>query len=334
MATAATLYGADGSGGNLSNLYILDPTTGDVIQNIGPIGFAITGLAFDPTDGTLYGVLSNEADSPTLITIDTTTGSGTAVGGTQGTVADIAFRADGTLLGWCDETANPDLCRDDLVTINKTTGAITKVGEAGFLTAASGLAVDSSGTVYHGGFTPQFGSGLVTINPATGTATGSILYDPNPSPSRIGLGLAFDPSGMLFGIERVNTTTRNLVTIDTTTGAVTVIGPTADRLDAVAFELPPDSDGDGIADGADACPNSVLAAMVVIDGCDSGVANTLGADGCTISDDIAQCAADAGDHDEFVSCVAHLMNELKNAGVISGKDNGAIQRCAAQSSLP
>src|SRR5215216_3279616 len=79
------LYGADGAGGNLSNLYILDPTSGGAFQNIGPIGFAVTGLAVDPTDGTLYGstsrMTSGGAPNPgSLITIDRATGAGSLVG--------------------------------------------------------------------------------------------------------------------------------------------------------------------------------------------------------------------------------------------------------------
>ena len=96
----------------------------------------------------------------------------------------------------------------------------------------------------------------------------------------------------------------------------------------------PDSDGDGVLDSDDACPNSDLAPTVVIDGCDSGVANALDATGCTISDLIAGVAAGAKNHGGFVSGVAHLLNDLKKAGVISGSDKGAIQRCAAQANLP
>jgi hypothetical protein len=32
--------------------------------------------------------------------------------------------------------------------------------------------------------------------------------------------------------------------------------------------------------------------------------------------------------------VAHLTNDLKTDGVINGRDAGAIQRCAAQASIP
>lgn len=95
-----------------------------------------------------------------------------------------------------------------------------------------------------------------------------------------------------------------------------------------------DTDGDGIADDDDACPNSDLSPTVVIDGCDSGVDNTLGADGCTISDLIGECADGVSNHGQFVRCVSHLTNDLKKAGVISGRDKGAIMSCAGQADLP
>lgn len=72
-------------------------------------------------------------------------------------------------------------------------------------------------------------------------------------------------------------------------------------------------------------------ATVVIDGCDSGVPNTLFANGCTISDLIAQCAAGAKNHGQFVSCVTHLTNSLKDQGLITGEQKSAIQSCAAKS---
>lgn len=92
------------------------------------------------------------------------------------------------------------------------------------------------------------------------------------------------------------------------------------------------SDGDGVADGVDQCIGSSSSATVVIDGCNSGVANTTFATGCRISDQINDCAVGAGNHGAFVSCVANLTNSLKNQGVISGSQKGAIQSCAARAS--
>jgi hypothetical protein len=73
---------------------------------------------------------------------------------------------------------------------------------------------------------------------------------------------------------------------------------------------------------------------VVIDGCDSGVPNMLTPSGSLMSCDIAACAAAAGNHGDFVSCVAHLTNEWKAAGLITGAQKGAIQSCAAGANIP
>jgi len=95
-----------------------------------------------------------------------------------------------------------------------------------------------------------------------------------------------------------------------------------------------DTDGDGIPDDQDACPFSDLSETVVIDGWDSGVDNVLLEDGCTISDLISQCADDADNHGEFVSSVSHTTNPLKKKKIISGKEKGMIQKCAAKSDIP
>lgn len=97
---------------------------------------------------------------------------------------------------------------------------------------------------------------------------------------------------------------------------------------------PGDSDDDGVPDDEDACPDSILTATIVIDGCDSGVANLLFEDGCTMADMIAECADGAANHGQFVSCVAHLTNDWKHAGLITGREKGRIQSCAARSNIP
>ena len=84
----------------------------------------------------------------------------------------------------------------------------------------------------------------------------------------------------------------------------------------------------------DACPTSILGASIVIDGCESGVDNTLATNGCTRSDSIAQIAAAAANHGDFVSGVAALTNAWVSEGIISGKEKGAIQSCAAKAKLP
>ncbi len=98
--------------------------------------------------------------------------------------------------------------------------------------------------------------------------------------------------------------------------------------------VPGDSDGDGVPDDCDCQPNSDLSATVVIDGCDSMVPNVLFGDGCTILDLICFCADAANNSGDFRSCVTQLTNDLRQQGILSGAQSGAIQRCAAMATVP
>jgi hypothetical protein len=113
-------------------------------------------------------------------------------------------------------------------------------------------------------------------------------------------------------------------------------------LEDVEPEEPPDgdTDGDGILDGEDQCPNSRLEneLSISIDNCDTGVENRDLMDGCSMNDLIDKCAEDAAQaiftHGRFVSCVALLTIGWKKDGLIDFKEKAAIQKCAAQSDLP
>ena len=109
-----------------------------------------------------------------------------------------------------------------------------------------------------------------------------------------------------------------------------IICGTSSSLSPFALLEPLDSDGDGIAENDDLCPDSDQSPTVIIDGCQSGVPNPVDPSGCTISDLIAGCAASASNHGSFVSCVAQTSKSLKKNGTISGAEKGAIQSCAAQ----
>ncbi|HEV3469319.1 MAG TPA: PA domain-containing protein [Pyrinomonadaceae bacterium] len=96
----------------------------------------------------------------------------------------------------------------------------------------------------------------------------------------------------------------------------------------------PDADNDGLATDLDCDDTSDLGPTVVIGGCDTGVPNTLFTNGCTVSDLIQQIGAGSSNHGQFVSGVAHLANQLKAQGLISGSQKSAIQSCAAGASIP
>jgi DNA-binding beta-propeller fold protein YncE len=242
-ASADLLLGANGAGNNPSNLVVLDPSTGSVIRTVGPIGFGVTGLAIDPTTGTLYGATGRNTGAGTgpnpvsLIRINRTTGAGSLVGkfrpDNEG-AADLTFTPDGTLYGWLEPNT------DDLIRIDKATGVATVVGDSGLDTYGSGIASNSAGVLYFAGEGDQ--GRLFTIDRGTGAATPIATLDGatgNPGISA----LAFDSSGTLFGARLPSNSSTagfasDLITIDTATGHITSKGPSIDRLDALVF-VPP-----------------------------------------------------------------------------------------------
>ena len=92
----------------------------------------------------------------------------------------------------------------------------------------------------------------------------------------------------------------------------------------------PDADGDGVADDEDCNPNSDVRPTIVLCNRDTGVPNTVFANGCSMADLIAQIAAGAGNHGAFVSGVANLTNQWVADGLITGQQKGAIQSAAAR----
>jgi hypothetical protein len=237
-ASAELLYGANGAGNRPSDLLILDPSTGGVIRTVGAIGYGVTGLAIDPTTGTLYGVTglnNNPGTAPnpgSLIKINRTTGAGTLVGDERADdegAADITFTPDGTLYGWLESST------DDLVQIDKTTGAAAVVGDSGLSTYGSGIASNSAGVLYFAGDGEQ--GPLWTINRSTGQPTQvGTLTGPSPNPGISAL--AFSETGKLFGAttpSNMGTLGSTLISIDAATGTLTTVGPAIDRLDSLAF---------------------------------------------------------------------------------------------------
>lgn len=103
-----------------------------------------------------------------------------------------------------------------------------------------------------------------------------------------------------------------------------------DACDACPVDPSNDADGDGVCGEVDECANSILSTTVTIADCDSGVANMRLENGCSMADEIAKAAAAARNHGDFVSSVAHLTNEWKKAGLITGNEKGRIQSCAAE----
>lgn len=100
-----------------------------------------------------------------------------------------------------------------------------------------------------------------------------------------------------------------------------------------AFPLDPtesrDTDGDGVGDNRDLNLNSDVRPYLVINGVVLDVPNQVFADGRTLADLIAQ-ALQAGGNSS--TAIAQLTNQLKDAGIITGQQKGAIVSAAAKKS--
>lgn len=192
------LYAAKGGSSTTSDLYTVDPATA-VGTSVGAIGRAMTGLAFDPTDGTLFGSTSSNstANPDTLVTINPATGAATVIGSLSGkAIPDIAFDSTGVLFGWNNTDKR-------VVTIDKATGAVTNLASApafvGFA-SGNGLAFNSTGVLY---FTPKNATNnLYTVNTSSGaqTSLGAMTQGTLPTSTGSIMALDFDATDVLYGI--------------------------------------------------------------------------------------------------------------------------------------
>jgi hypothetical protein len=242
---AATLYAASAAGGP-GTLYTLDSSTGAVLLTIGPlndansVNYPITGLAFHPTTGVLYGSTGNNpaATGARLVTINPSTGLVNVVGsfnagptnssGNPATMADLAFDATGNLYG-VGSIGGPQL-----YTIDVGTAQATLVGTGTGLTSTTGGGLAFvGGTAYGTPTASRFG----TYNLTTGAFT-NITNPVKPTGGGAYGALATNPdTGVLFGLNvgSGSPPPTALVTIAPTTGTVTNLGASAASVDAIAF---------------------------------------------------------------------------------------------------
>jgi hypothetical protein len=248
-ADAATLYAASAAGGP-GNLYILDASSGAVVQTIGALNdaaganYPITGLAFHPGTGVLYGSTGNNPSSTAarLVTIDPATALVTVVGsfnagpvnssGTPATMADLAFDAAGNLYG-VGSIGGPQL-----YSINTATAQATVIGNTGLTSTTGGGVEFVGGTLYGTPTASRFG----TYNVITGAYT-NIANPGKPTGGGAYGALATDPdTGSLYGLNvgAGSPPPTALAIIDPATGAVTTVGTSLNSIDAIAFQVIPE----------------------------------------------------------------------------------------------
>ncbi len=150
-----------------AELYTVDLATGATTL-VGSTGVGLTGLTYDWSTDTFFGVSTTD-----LYTVDVTTGATTLVGslGAAGLFIDVAADCDGLLYGY-------DLTDDNFYSIDPATGAATIIGALGYdANFGQGMSYDhSTGILYlsafnNGTFTGQ----LRSVDVATGNTT--LVFD-------------------------------------------------------------------------------------------------------------------------------------------------------------
>lgn len=245
---AAQLYAADG-GRASGMLYEINPLTGaasivGAIQTSTGVGVPVGGMAFGPDDKLYAASTSGWSHSPaktTLYTIDTETAVATPIGQIDNMannakgIGDVAFIGS-TLYGFL-KTDDGD-CDYDLVTINTATGAVSCVGDSGLDSTSGGygLAYDTTGTTLYGAAGGVDGD-LSDLNTSDGSIDATLALDGAGGRWSDGESLAAMTylDGTLYGVVR-NWVDGGvyLVTINTGTGDVTVVGQLPALTDALA----------------------------------------------------------------------------------------------------
>ena len=192
-------------------------------------------MEYDPATGKLYG--STSVNDPTyngLIEIDLDTGAGTPVGvhrwGLSGywtAVTNITLDSNGQMYGWWDPG------EDDLVSIDKTTGIATRVGESSVGTAQNGLDFDNGGVLYMVNYYSSWWPNQVyTVDPLTGAATsiGSIGitahhgdFDPSTN-LYYGISQPWGPRALVVADLSTLTVTASLDDLDDDIHVITFVG--------------------------------------------------------------------------------------------------------------
>lgn len=211
---AGILYAVSGAGNSPSSLYQVNTSTGAATL-VGATGTShVTGLAFNPLTGDLYGHRSDIFDSgdSQLLQINVNTGASTLIGTTGIQVPDMAFSSNGTLYAW-GEFEPTFSFSDNLYTIDTSTAVATLVGFSNIGTSNTGLAFDQNGALW-----VKSGDQLYSVNAVTGVGTFDKTLSENPNNA-----LAFDENNTAYSVLRSDGNSF-LVSVDLSTGVVTTIG--------------------------------------------------------------------------------------------------------------
>lgn len=230
-----------------STLVQLDPTTGALIRTIGPVGYTVNGLAWDPKSQTLYASTAiGDVAFHGLITINPTTGAGTPVNpvaanfglaGDPSPIHSITIHSNGRMVGWYDEFPVGEVT-DTFVSFDKAAGIATEFPDTGIDTSQNGLSFDGSGLLWNidsprGAPVPS--QTAYSLDPSTGKPFLSVSLTP---PTNAALG-DFNPvNNLYYGLNFTPfdpTQKTFIVVVNLNNGTVTTLGQTINNLHTLAF---------------------------------------------------------------------------------------------------
>ncbi len=225
----AVIYGVTvGTNALGSSILVSLDKDGDLVEEIGPVGYYVNGLEYDKENDTLYGTTGNTDPSfkNGLIEINTNTGEGTPIGtGAGRLVNNPTVNSEGEMFAWTENG-------DDLVRVNAAAGTVTVVGNSGLGTAEHGLDFDNDDNLIF----VNYNGNIYRMNTATGaptylTSIGVMAHHGD-----------FDPeTGLYYGIDETWSTMgytsgpRNLLVVDVENGTIVDTLETIDDLHAVTF---------------------------------------------------------------------------------------------------
>jgi hypothetical protein len=226
----------------------IDPSNGALVREIGPVGYTVNGLSWDPTTDKLYATTAvGDVSFHGLITIDPNTGAGTPVNpsvvnfgleGAASPVHSITIDSHGNAVAWYDEFPPPVGVTDTFVTIDKATGIGIEHDNTGINTGQNGVAFAKHDLLWNIDSPKLVGTVVVQtaylLNPADGTVLDS--RDVSPSiPAALG---DFDPVGNKYyglNFQAFGNGTTFLELVDLKKGTVTTLGQTVNGLHVIAF---------------------------------------------------------------------------------------------------
>jgi hypothetical protein len=259
-AKAPLLFGTTGACNNVvrggpctetSTLVQLDPDTGALIREIGPVGFTVNGLAWDRHSKRLYASTAiGDVVFHGLITIDPDTGAGTPVdpsvtnfglAGAESPIHSITIDSRGKMVGWYDETPPPVGVTDTFVQIDKRTGVATEFVNTGVNTSQNGLSFDNDDRLWNIDASRIVGGGTTLtqtayrLDASNGHALRAVQLSP-PLDAALG---DFNPSNDLYyGLNFVASFPQFptlIEVVNVRTGTVSTLGQTIDGLHTLAF---------------------------------------------------------------------------------------------------